>query len=116
MSKPRLSLIVLALVVSGLLLYPILVGGSSAVPDKLLQEIVYVDRESGEVFLLRARSSPEFHPETGEQTLIPGMYCEKCKAWKAVGPLETLQSSKVPHKCRIHKIPLVKDGPIPEPQ
>ena len=66
-----------ALIVSGLLLYPLLVGGSSAVPDELLQEIVYVDRESGETFLLRARSSPENHPETSEPTLIPGMYCEK---------------------------------------
>ena len=101
-------------VVGGLACYPALFGGSTTVPDELLQEIVYVDKDSGDVFLLRARSSPEIHPETGEPTLIPGMYCEKCRTWKPVGPMEMLQSSKVTRVCPIHKIPLSLEGPLPD--
>jgi hypothetical protein len=114
MANYRVYYALAAIMISGLLLYPVLVGGSSTVPDEQLQEIVYVDRETGEAFLLRARSSPEYHPETGDPTLIPGMYCEKCRAWKPVGPLEVLQASRVPHKCPIHKTPLLREGPLPD--
>lgn len=103
-----------AIVISGLLLYPVLVGGTTSVPDEQLQEIVYVDRDTGETFLLRARSSPETHPETGEPTLVPGMYCEKCRAWKPVGPLEMLQTTRIVPKCPIHKSALLRDGPLPD--
>lgn len=114
MANSRLYAAFAAVVISGLLLYPVLVGGSSPVPDDQLQEIVYVDRETGATFLLCARSSPEIHPETGEPTLVPGMYCEKCRAWKPVGPLEMLQTSRIIHKCPLHKIPLLRDGPRPD--
>lgn len=95
--------------------YPLFVGGSSEVPDELLQEMVYVDMKTGETFLLRARSSPEYHPETGEPTLVPGLYCEKCNAWKPVGSMEMLQTNRSAHRCPIHKIPLVREGPLPDP-
>ena len=94
--------------------FPLFVGGSSAVPDELLQEMVYVDTVTGEAFLLRARSSPETHPETGEPTLIPALYCEKCQAWKPVGSMEMLQTNRSAHNCPIHKIPLLREGPLPE--
>jgi hypothetical protein len=97
------------------LFYPLFVGGSSVVPDELLQEMVYVDIKSGDAFLLRARSSPEINPETGEPTLIPGLYCEKCNSWKPVGSMEMLQTNRSAHRCPIHKIPLLRDGPLPEP-
>jgi hypothetical protein len=103
-----------AAIVCGWLLYPVLVGGSSVVREEELQEIVYVDSESGEAFLLRARTSPEYHPETGEPTLIPGMYCEKCQKWKPVGPIEMLQTNNGQRRCPIHKTPLLRDGPLPE--
>ena len=114
MSNTRTFFAAAAFVVVCLVLYPMFVGGTSTVPDKLLQEIVYVDRETGETFLLRARLSPEFNPDTGEQTLIPGMYCEKCKKWKPAGPMELLQTGRFPHKCPIHKTPLSREGPMPE--
>ena len=110
----RVIFVATIIVTSCLLLYPVLWGESSVIPDDQLQEIVYVDRNSGETFLLRARSSPEYHPETGDPTLIPGMYCEKCQAWKPVGPLETLQTSRIVHQCPIHKIPLLREGPLPD--
>lgn len=89
-------------------------GHSSVVPDEQLQEFVYVDTKTGDAFLLRARSSPEYNPVTGDPTLIPGLYCLKCGAWKAVGPLEMLQTTQAPHLCPIHKIALTLDGPLPE--
>lgn len=111
MANYRIGAVLAAVLVSGLLSYPVLVGGSSAVPDDQLQEIVYVDRETGDTFLLRARTSPEIHPETGEPTLVPGMYCERCRSWKPVGPLELLQTSRIVHKCPVHKIPLLREKP-----
>ena len=114
MGHYRIPAIFAAIAVAGALVYPLLFGGSSGVPDEQLQEIVYVDRESGETFLLRARLSPEYHPETGEPTLIPGMYCEKCRAWKAAGPLEMLQTSRIQPKCSVHKTPLLREGPLPD--
>jgi hypothetical protein len=114
MSKVTIGIAVAVVIAAGAALYPLFVGGSSAVPDELLQQFVYVDTNSGEAFLLRARRSPELHPETGEPTLIPGMYCEKCEAWKPVGPMENLQTRRAVHRCPVHKIPLTMDGPLPD--
>lgn len=114
MTVNKTSLAIAASVVAALACYPVLFGGSTTVPDELLQEFVYVDKDSGDVFLLRARSSPELNPETGEPTLVPGMYCEKCNAWKPVGPIEMLQTSRVPRVCPVHKTTLSLDGPLPE--
>ena len=114
MTANRTYLALASVVIGGLACYPVLFGSSKTVPDELLQEIVYVDKESGDVFLLPARSSPEVHPETGEPTLIPGMYCEKCNAWKPVGPMEMLQTSRVPLVCPLHKTPMSIEGPLPE--
>ena len=114
MARYRICTGLALIVISGLMIYPVLLGGSSNVPDDQLQEVVYVDRETGDTFLLRARSSPEINPDTGDTTLIPGMYCEKCRAWKPVGPLELLQTSRIAHKCPVHKIPLVREGPLPD--
>ena len=115
MANFRIPCTLVVVLVTGWLVYPVLFGGSGSVPDKLLQKIVYVDRKTGAAFLLPARYSPEIHPETGEATLIPGMYCEKCRAWKPVGPLETLQTSRTPRLCPTHKIPLLREGPLPDP-
>ena len=102
------------LVTGGIFLLTRLFADSSIVLEHQLQEFVYVDTNTGEAFLLRARSSPEYHPMTGDPTLIPGLYCENCKAWKAVGPLEMLQTSHVPPVCPIHKRPLTQEGPLPD--
>ena len=107
-------LAIVATVIGLGLLYPLFGGGSSEVPDDQLQEMVYVDTLTGEAFLLRARTSPESHPETGDPTLIPGLYCKQCKAWKPVGSLEMLQTNKSARNCPIHKTPLSPEGPLPE--
>ena len=114
MTRSRIVFSFAALCLGGRLAYPVLFGGSLAIPDDQLQEIVYVDTESGEAFLLRARNSPESHPETGESTLIPGMYCPQCQSWKPVGPLEILQTSRVPQRCPVHRTLMLRDGPLPD--
>ena len=109
------SSLVLAIVISMIwFAYPILVGGSPVIRDDQLQEVVYVDVKTGEAFLLRARNSPESHPGTGEPTLVPGMYCEKCNAWKPVGSMEQLQTNSAKRKCPVHKTLLIREGPRPE--
>jgi hypothetical protein len=114
MSGYRIGLTLFIIVVSVLGLYVILAGASSSVRDDQLQKIVYVDTKSGKAFMLSARISHETNPETGEKTLIPGMYCEKCASWKPVGSMEALQTSRAVRKCPVHKSPLLRDGPLPE--
>jgi len=114
MKSYRIFVVLVTAMIGTGLLYLSTSGGSPVVPDDQLQEIVYVDSKSGEAFLLRARSSPELHPETGEPTLIPGMYCEKCKAWKPVGSMEMIQTNRFARRCPIHKVPLLREGPLPE--
>ncbi|HEY0983358.1 MULTISPECIES: hypothetical protein [unclassified Schlesneria] len=105
----------LVLLAGGAIYFARLFSSSSIIPDDQLQEFVYVDTKTGEAFLLRARASPEYNPETGEPTLIPGLYCDQCRAWRAVGPLEMLQTSQSRPRCPLHKCPLTQDGPLPDP-
>ena len=114
MSNMRVYLVSGLMILLALALYPMFVGGSSNVPDQMLQLMVYVDEKTDEAFAVRARSSREPNPETGERTLIPGLYCEKCQKWKPVGPIEALQNGRSIRKCPIHKTILTKDGPLPE--
>ncbi|WP_010585177.1 hypothetical protein [Schlesneria paludicola] len=109
------SILVLAILIAVMrIATPLLFSGAQPVREDQLQEIVYVDTKSGESFLLRARNSPEAHPGTGEPTLVPGMYCEKCQAWKPVGSMEQLQTGNGTRNCPVHKTPLVREGPLPE--
>jgi hypothetical protein len=86
----------------------------AAGPDDDIPEIVYVDTKTGSAFLLASKTTPETHPTTGEKTLVPGLYCSECKAWKAVGPTENRQLRRKTQNCPIHKIPLTNDGPDPD--
>lgn len=109
------SILVLVIVVAVVrIASPVVFSGAQPVREEQLQEIVYVDTKSGEAFLLRARNSPEAHPGTGEPTLVPGMYCEKCQAWKPVGSMEQLQTGRATRNCPVHKTPLIPDGPKPD--
>ena len=87
---------------------------SGAVPDDEPPEVVYVDTKTGATFLIASKTSPDSNPETGEKTLVPGLYCSECQAWKAVGPVENRQLRRKTNNCPIHKIPLTNDGPDPD--
>lgn len=114
MNPLRIGLIVFVTGICTVAIYSVLFGGSSRVPESQLQKIVYVDSVTGDEFLMPARSPTEVHPQTGQRTLIPGMYCEKCQRWKPAGPMDVLQTSRHVYRCPIHKIPLVRDGIIPD--
>ena len=114
MSDNRTYLAGAAIILAAIAAYPMLVGGKTGVPDAQLQLMVYVDEKTEQPFMLRARSSREKHPETGERTLVPSLYCQKCKAWKPIGSMESLQNGRSARKCPIHKVDLVREGPLPE--
>lgn len=114
MNDKRTYLAAAAIILAAIAMYPLLVGGKTGVSDAQLQQMVYVDEKTEQPFLLRARSSREKHPKTGELTLVPSLYCEKCKAWKPIGSIESLQNGRSTRKCPIHKVDLVREGPLPE--
>lgn len=114
MREYRYYLITAAVIVAAFVVYPLLFRSSSVVADSQLQEMVFVDPESGKAFLIRAKTTPETNPDTGRQTLVPGLYCEKCAKWRPVGSMERLQAGQAMRKCPVHKIALTTDGPLPE--
>ncbi len=114
MNKYRVSFAMLATAMGLGIVYLVVVARASAAKDSQLPKIVYVDFETEEVFLLSARSTPADRPDTGEPTLIPGMYCEKCQAWKPVGSIEKLRNRGSVRNCPIHKTPLSREGPLPK--
>ena len=110
----RIGLSIAGLLIAGRMLYPAFAGdGSSPVRDEELQEIVYVCRESGETFPLRAKASPEKHPRTGRLTLMPGLYCAKCGVWRASPPLDVLQQDLSARLCPKDRTPMSVAGPAP---
>ena len=114
MREYRYYLITAAVVLAAFVTYPMLFRSSAVVAESQLQEMVFVDPGSGKAFLIRAKTTPETNPDTGKQTLVPGLYCEKCAAWKPVGSMERLQTGQAMRKCPIHKIALTAEGPLPE--
>lgn len=111
----RIWLSMAGLLIAARMLYPVFAGDrSSPVRDTELQEIVYVCRETGETFPLRAKASPEKHPRTGRFTLMPGLYCAKCRVWRASPSLEVLQQAPSARLCPQDKTLMTIDGPPPE--
>lgn len=102
------------LLLAGRLLYPVLAGDRSAPPrEEERQTFVFVCRESGETFVMRARNTVENHPRTGKPTLTPGLYCEQCQKWRASPPLEVLQQNPAASLCPVHQAAMTNTGPVP---
>lgn len=76
--------------------------------------VVFVDLETKQpVVAPRTSDVPAPHPETGRRTLMPGLYCERCKAWHAAPPLEELQRNSEARTCSVCGGPQAADGPVP---
>jgi hypothetical protein len=115
MNDYRTWLAIAGLVIAGRLIYPVLAGERDyPVHEQDRQEFVYVDRESGETFLMRAANPVETHPRTGQQTLMPGLYCQQCQKWHASPPLSVLQQNPSASQCPVHKAPMTREGPLPK--
>lgn len=111
----RIWLSIAGLLIAGRMLYPVFAGDhSSPVREEELREMVHICRESGETFVLRATTSPEKHPHTGKMTLMPGLYCAKCREWRAAPPLDVLHQNPSARLCPKDKTPMTIEGPQPE--
>lgn len=77
--------------------------------------IVYVDTRTKAVVLAeRTADLPAVNPATGRRTLMPGLYCAKCRKWYPAPPLDVQQRNPASRKCPKHRTPLTADGPLPE--
>lgn len=87
--------------------------GSSASSQPEVPRVVFVCKESGEVFVGPARATPAVHPVTGKATIMPGLYSPQKQVWMAAPPLETQQRSAAqstnPAASRLQR-----EGPIPD--
>lgn len=111
----RIWLSVAGLLIAGRMLYPAFAGdGSAPVREEELREIVHICRESGETFVLRATTSPEKHPRTGRFTLMPGLYCAKCREWRVSPSMEILQQDPSARLCPKDKTLMTIEGPRPD--
>lgn len=91
-----------------------ILGGCGRVEDNSSQRVtsVYVDRETLQAMeLARTEEAPAVNPQTGRRTLMPGLYCPQCKAWRPSPPLEVLQRDPQAHRCPKCQSPLTTDGP-----
>ncbi len=109
----RLWLSLALLLIAGRLLFPAFSG------VRLLQsqnderqEVIYVCSETGAAFSLRSKVSPEKNPETGRLTLLPGLYCETCHAWKSCPSWQILQHNPSARICSMHKTLMTFNGPL----
>lgn len=109
----RLWLSLALLLIAGRLLFPAFSG------VRLLQsqnderqEVIYVCSETGAAFSLRSKASPEKNPETGRLTLLPGLYCETCHAWKSCPSWQILQHNPSARICSMHKTLMTFNGPL----
>ena len=73
-------------------------GGETAATT--VKEAMYIDSKTQATVVAPASTdTPAVHPVTGERTLMPALYCEKCERWHPAPPLETLQRSPGARKC-----------------
>jgi hypothetical protein len=85
---------------------------SPPVTDDELRQMVFVCRESQELFVGAARATPATHPTTQRQTLLPGWYCAKCQTWHA-GPPSDAAPRADQVRCPKTRLPLLREGPLP---
>ena len=103
------------LLLAGRLMYPILAGERSyKVREEDHPNFVFVCKESGEAFILRAKKELETNPRTGQPTLMPGLYCAQCGKWRASPSLSVLQQNPSASICPTHQVPMTTDGPLPK--
>ena len=74
--------------------------------------IVYIDTKTQETRLLpRQAQTPAINPQTGERTLVPGLYCKTCAKWYPSPPPEVLQRSTAAYRCPKDGQPMSLEGP-----
>lgn len=76
--------------------------------------MVFVDLKTKEpVIDLATTDVPAVNPDTGERTLMPGLYCTECQRWHPTPAYDKLQRSPGAGRCPTDGAPLTSDGPWP---
>lgn len=81
--------------------------------DSQVTPVVYVCTETKEAFLAPPQGAPAVNPKTGRRTLVRGLYCSGCGRWFPAPPARHQTGNPKPVFCRIHKVPMIYDGPPP---
>lgn len=109
----RLWLALAGLSVGGYLLASQVAGGSAPVSDEERQTLVFVCRDTGDLFVGKSRNTPAARPDNGQTTLLPGWYCPKCATWHTGPALDEWQRRPTPVLCPKTRTPLERTGPMP---
>ncbi|MCC7421834.1 MAG: hypothetical protein IT428_16265 [Planctomycetaceae bacterium] len=80
-----------------------------------IEPMVYVDTETGKVVQAPPEPTPAVNPDTGKKTLMPGLYCSRCKKWYPSAPLEVAQRNPSSRMCPKHRTPMETKGPVSAP-
>jgi uncharacterized protein YbaR (Trm112 family) len=88
--------------------------GSEEADTQPAGRMVYVDTKTRQPIVHEIVTPvPALNPETGERTLMPGLYCPACETWYPVPPPDQINSQPNAGQCPKDKTPLTADGPWP---
>ena len=88
--------------------------GSEETDNQPAKRMVYVDTKTKQPVVHDVVTPvPAENPETGERTLMPGLYCPVCRTWYPVPPPDQINSRPNAGQCPKDKTPLTADGPWP---
>jgi len=89
--------------------------GSSETDSDVVNKMVYVDTETMAAIVLPVYESlPATNSETGERTLMPGLYCPECRTWYPVPAPDQINRRPDAALCPKTRTPLIADGPWPD--
>ena len=76
------------------------VVGCAEPSDLVPVEATLIDSKTGERFRLASVDQvPAVHPETGERTLMPAMFCPRCEVWQQVPSPEHVNRIQNAMRC-----------------
>lgn len=76
---------------------------------------VYVDLPTQKPWMLPVQDHvPAKHPETGKNTLMPGLYCPQCGRWYASPPVDVVQRTGSASRCPKGGHAMSPHGPAPQ--
>lgn len=89
--------------------------GSAEPVNETHEKMVLVDTKTmNSVVQPFADSFPAINPQTGDRTLMPGLYCPVCKSWYPVPTADQINRRPDAALCPKTRTPLIADGPWPE--
>jgi hypothetical protein len=91
MKDMRLWMAAVGLLVAAALVVPRLLPQRPPRPTDAVPVIMYVCRQSGEVFELPLDGPVVDHPGTGQPTLVPAVYDQRRRRWRPGPPLDEMR-------------------------